>query len=106
MFAATGIKSWFRDASTWTEAMIFVSESCQICNSCRERTPSISRIELRTSSIETVDGTPCRRTNEVLRTADLLSVVYRKYRMEDDIPRGKADENMITVMTKLMIGSK
>ena len=84
--------------------MIFDSESCQTCNSCRERTPSISRIELRTSSIETVEGTPWRRMKDALRT--LTDYQLHASHIGTDIPRGKADENMITVITRLITGSK
>lgn len=40
-----------------------------MCNSCKERTPSTSRIDARTCATEIVEGTPWRRMKEALRTA-------------------------------------
>lgn len=68
ILTAIGMKSWFRDVRTWTEAITFDSESCQTCSSCTDSTPSTSRIESRTPSREIVGGTPWSKMNDALRT--------------------------------------
>ena len=72
ILTATGMKSWSRDASTCTEATSLFSESCHTCSSCSDSTPGTLRMESLTSSSDTVDGTPCNRMNDVLRTVSLI----------------------------------
>lgn len=68
MLAAIRIKSYLLSARTWTEATILVSDSCHTCSSWSDRTPGTAKIDDFTSSSETVDGTPCKRMREALRT--------------------------------------
>ena len=70
IWEAMGMKSCFRDAMTCTDATILVSDSCQMCSSCTDSTPSTSRIAARTSSSSIVAGTPCNKMKAVLRTTN------------------------------------
>lgn len=88
---------------TCTEATTVDSESCQICSSCTDTTPSTDLIPLRTASSETCDGTPCMRMYE----ADLTvpSARYHKA-VRLNIPSGRAEEKMMQVMKSDTPGSK
>jgi hypothetical protein len=105
IFKATVIKSWLRDVATCTEATSLDSESCQTCSSCSERTPSTAKMASLTSSTAIEGGTPWRRMKAALRT-DLNSQSQGCQSVNSHLPKGKADEKIMTVIMRLTMGSK
>lgn len=70
-----------------TLATILLSDKLQTCKSCTFKTPGTDAIDERRRSRGTDEGTPWRRMNEA------------------DLTRGRAEEKMMTVMTREMAGS-
>lgn len=74
-----------------------------MCNSCTDLTPSTAYIASETSSTEMPDGTACKSMNDALLTRLKLNTASLR---TNHLPSGNADENMMTVISRLMMGSK
>jgi hypothetical protein len=87
---------------TCTDATTVDSDNCHTWSSCTDATPGTERIEFRTPSSETWDGTACMRMYE----ADLTARQSVQVGEEDDLPSGMAEEKMMQVMKSDTPGSK